>query len=97
MDIFRCSHSNGKPVRSLTVKVGGLSPAEEMIQLSLFQEDQKAQRQADIDRTVDGIRAKYGFFSIRRAVTLVGPALYLDAKGDHVIHPVSFLGTLSQE
>ena len=40
------------------------------------------------------IRAKYGYFSIRRAITLVDPPLDLDAKGDHIIHPVGFLGTM---
>ena len=94
MDIFRHSHTGGKPVRSLSVKVTGLAPADETTQLSLFPEERKAQRRADIDRTIDKIRAKYGYFSIRRAITLVDPALDLDAKGDHIIHPVGFLGTL---
>ena len=66
-----------------------------MEQLSLFPEEQKAQRRAAIDRVVDSIRAKYGFFAIRRAVTLLDPALDLDAKGDHIIHPIGFLGTLN--
>lgn len=94
MDIFRRSHTDGRPVRSLSVKVSGLAPADEMTQLSLFPEERKAQHRADIDRTIDKIRAKYGYFSIRRAITLVDPALDLDAKGDHIIHPVGFLGTL---
>ena len=66
-----------------------------MDQLSLFPEIQKEQRRKDIDRVVDQISAKYGYFSIRRAVTLLDPALDLDARGDHVIHPVGLLGTLS--
>ena len=65
-----------------------------MTQLSLFPEERKAQRRADIDRTLDRIRAKYGYFSIRRAITPIDPALDLDARGDHIIHPVGFLGTL---
>ena len=65
-----------------------------MTQLSLFPEERKAQRRADIDRAIDKIRAKYGYFSIRRAITLIAPALDLDARGDHTIHPVGFLGTL---
>jgi DNA polymerase-4 len=94
MDVFRHSHTSGKPVRSLSVKVTGLAPADEMTQLSLFSEERKAQRRTDIDRVIDRIRAKYGYFSIRRAITLLDPALDLDAKGDHTIHPVGFLGTL---
>ena len=94
VDIFRHSYTNGRPVRSLSVKASGLSPADGMTQLSLFPEERKAQRRADIDRAIDKIRAKYGYFSIRRAITLIAPALDLDARGDHTIHPVGFLGTL---
>ncbi len=54
-------------------------------------EERKAQRRADIDRAIDRVRAKYDYFSIRRAITLIDPALDLD---DHIIHPVGFLGTL---
>ncbi len=65
-----------------------------MEQLSLFPEEQKAQRRAAIDRTLDRLRGKYGDCSIRRAIVLVDPALELDARGEHIIHPVGFLGTL---
>ena len=60
------------------------------MQLSLFPEVQKAQRRADIDRALDKIRGKYGYHSIRRAITLVDPTLDLDAKGEHIIHPIGF-------
>ena len=65
-----------------------------MEQLSLFPEEQKAQRRAAIDRTLDRLRGKYGYFCIRRGITLVDPVLDLDARGEHIIHPVGFLGTL---
>lgn len=93
--LVRRGQFSGIPIRSLSVKAGGLSPVDEMDQMSLFPEIQKAQCRADIDRAVDKIRAKYGYFSIRRAVTLLDPVLDLDARGDHVIHPVGLLGTLS--
>lgn len=35
-----------------------------------------------------GIRSKYGYESVRRGLQLVHPELDLDAKGDHIIHPV---------
>ena len=94
--LYLTHYRGGIPVRSLSVKASGLAPAEEMEQLSLFPEEQKAQRRAAIDRAVDSIRAKYGFFAIRRAVTLLDPALDLDAKGEHIIHPIGFLGTLDK-
>ena len=70
-------------------------PADGVVQLSLFPEEQKAQRRADIDRTLDKIRDKYGYSSIHRAIMLVDPDLDLDAKGEHIIHPIGFLGTLN--
>lgn len=93
-EIFLHSPAAYRPVRSLSVQVSGLVPADEMTQLSLFPEERKTQRRADIDRTLDRIRARYGYFSIRRAVTLLDPTLDLDVRGEHIIHPVGFLGTL---
>lgn len=95
MALFQAHHTGGVPVRSLSIKASGLAPAEDMEQLSLFPEEQKVQRRAAIDRTVDAIRAKYGYFSVRRAVTLLDQTLDLDAKGEHIIHPIGFLGTLN--
>ena len=94
MGLFRRHHTSREPVRSLSVKASGLTPADGVVQLSLFPEEQKAQRRADIDRALDKIRGKYGYHSIRRAITLVDPTLDLDAKGEHIIHPIGFLGTL---
>ena len=77
-------------------RASGLTPADGIVQLSLFPEMQKAQRRSDIDRTLDKIRGRYGYHSIRRAIALVDPALDLDAKGEHIIHPIGFLGTLHE-
>ena len=96
MELFRRHHTSREPVRSLSVKASGLTPADGVVQLSLFPEEQKAQRRADIDRTLDKIRSKYGYHSIRRAIALVDPALDLDAKEEHIIHPIGFLGTLHE-
>ena len=92
--LFREHHTSGAPIRSLAVKASGLAPAEELAQLSLFPEEQQAQRRSAIDQVVDQVRGKYGYYSIRRAISLLDPALDLDAKGEHVIHPIGFLGTV---
>ena len=96
MDIFNQSLVSGIPVRSLSLKASGLTPAEKMEQMSLFPEDQKIQRRTMIDQTLDKLRRKYGHFCIRRGITLIDPTLDLDAKGEHIIHPIGFLGTLSR-
>ena len=89
--LFRRHHTGREPVRSLLVKASGLTPADGVVQLSLFPEEQKAQRRADIDRALDKIRGKYGYRSIRWAIALVDPALDLDAKEEHIINPTGFL------
>ena len=91
--LFQDNHP-AKPVRSLSVRACGLSLEAEAAQFSLFPEENRARRHTDLERAVDRIREKYGYHSIRRGVTLLDPALDLDAKGDHIIHPVGFLGTL---
>lgn len=90
-----CTNRPSRPVRSLSVRACGLSPAEETPQLSLFPEDVKRRKREDLEQTVDRIRAKYGYTGIRRGIQLLDPALDLDAKGSHIIHPIGFLGTLS--
>lgn len=82
------------PVRSLSVRASGLEILPEAVQLSFFPEDIRRQRKTDLERAMDCIREKYGYTSIRRSVMLTDPALDLDAKGSHIIHPVGFLGTL---
>lgn len=84
----------GKPVRSLSVRASGLEVEEEAPQLSLFADDIRRQRHTDLERAMDRIRGKYGYESIRRGIMLTDPALDLDAKGGHIIHPIGFLGTL---
>ena len=83
-----------RPVRSLAVRGSGLVPAGGGAQLSLFAEEARSLRRTDLERAMDRIRARYGHHSIRRAVALTDPALDLDAKAEHIIHPIGFLGTL---
>ena len=82
-----------RPVRSLSVRGSGLTPAGP-VQLSMLPDEQRSLRRTDQERAMDKIRGKYGYQSIRRGVTLLDPSLDLDAMGDHIIHPIGFLGTL---
>ena len=93
--LFAAHHPPGVPVRSMSVRAAALRPADAMVQLSLFDEDARSQKRDDLERAVDAIRSRYGYHSVQRALMLTDPALNLDAKRDHIIHPVGFLGTLS--
>ena len=92
-----CANRPARPVRSLSVRAAGLAPADEAPQLSLFPEDVRRQKREDLERAVDSIRARYGYTGIRRGIQLLDPALDLDAKGSHIIHPIGFLGTLARD
>lgn len=83
-----------RPVRSLSLRACDLELEEESPQLSLFPEDGRSQHRMELDRTMDRIRTKYGYKSIRRGIMLIAPTLDLDAQRDHIIHPIGFLGTL---
>lgn len=90
MDLYRRNRPD-RPIRSLSLRAGGLGLEDEAPQLSLFPEDNRSQRRMELERTVDSIRGKYGYASIRRGIMLKSPELDLDAQRDHVIHPVGFL------
>lgn len=89
--LYKAHHLSGKPVRSLSVRALGLVPADE--QLSLFPEEQARRKEHDLESVLDKVRSKYGYQSIRRGLALLEPKLDLDAKSEHIIHPVGFLGT----
>lgn len=79
-------------MRSLSLRAVGLVPDEG--QLSLFPEEQTRQKEHTLETVIYRIRSKYGYRSIRRGITLLSPELDLDAKGEHMIFPTGFLGTL---
>lgn len=92
LGLYRRHHAEEKPVRSLSLRAVGPVPDEG--QLSLFPDEQARQKEHTLETVIDRIRSKYGYRSIRRGITLLSPELDLDAKGEHVIFPAGFLGTL---
>lgn len=74
------SNRPGRPVRSLSVRVSGLSPSEDAPQLSFLPEDEKHLKQDDLERAKDMIQRKYGYSSIRRGILLTDPALDLNIR-----------------
>lgn len=79
------------PIRSIGVRGCKLSPAGE-VQLSLLPEEQRAQKCSAIERTVDDLRARFGYGCVQRGILLADPFLAgVNPKDDHVIHPVGFV------
>ncbi|MEA4890180.1 MAG: DNA polymerase IV [Clostridiaceae bacterium] len=82
-----------RPIRSLGVRGCELVTAAEGIQLSFFSRPDEYQRQKSLEQTIDGIRHRYGYFSIQRGMMLSDRHLSgFDPKVEHTVHPVAFPG-----
>lgn len=83
-------HTNGKPIRSLSVRACDLEPVD-YVQLSLLPDIQKLENQERLETAVDEVRNRFGHFSLQKGIMLTDRDLSnLDPKGEHIIHPLSF-------
>ena len=81
------------PVRSIGIRSTGLVTADSYLQMSLFEEDIRRDRGEQLDAAIDQIRARYGYMTVRRALTLTDPVLgKINPKDDHTVHPVGYFG-----
>ena len=89
--LFKRHYRWEKPIRSLGVRGSDLVTEEIPVQLDLFHSEERREKQEVLDRTVDEIRRRFGYFSIQRAFMYRDrPLMKLDAKGEHTVHPVGF-------
>lgn len=92
-DLFQSRYHWEKPVRSIGVRGSGLVQAVAGTQLSLYQGAIKRDKWERIDAAVDSLRERYGYMSIRRAVTCTDSQLgVINPKDDHTVHPVGYFG-----
>ncbi len=83
-------HTNGKPIRSLSVRACDLEPVD-FVQLSLLPDVEKLQKQEELEAAMDSLRNRFGHFSVQKGIMLCDTELSnLDPKNDHIIHPMSF-------
>ncbi len=91
MELLRGQYGWQKPLRSIGVRGAELAPAASPFQLSMFENAEKLEKLENLERAVDDIRRRFGYYSISRAAVLSDPTLTnINAKDDHVIHPVGF-------
>lgn len=89
LELFREHYRWDKPIRSIGVRGADLVTAGELLQLDLF-DPGKAGAEA-LEQAVDGLRRRFGPYSIQRCTLLQDRKLTaFNPKDDHVIHPVSF-------
>ena len=78
------------PVRTLGVRASNLTE-DRVTQMSLLPDVATIQRHEQAERAIDGLRKRYGNFTVRRAVMLNDKRLAgINPLEDHVIHPVSY-------
>ena len=83
-------YTNGKPIRSLSVRACDLKPMD-FVQLSLLPDAAKLQKQEELETEIDNLRNRFGHFSVQKGMMLCDTELSnLDPKNDHIIHSMSF-------
>lgn len=90
ISLFRENYDWSSPIRSMGVRVTGLSLARPE-QLAFFPEEQLRQQLTNLDHTIDELRRRYGYEAIKRGLFITDRLGELDAKSDHIIAPISFL------
>lgn len=92
-ELFRANYHWDKPVRSVGVRGAELVSADIGVQTSLLGDDAKREKWERIDTAVDHLRQRYGYMSVRRAVTCADPLLgRVNPKDDHTVHPIGYFG-----
>lgn len=91
IEIVRREYAFHKPLRSIGVSVSQLEKAGSTWQLSLFEDEEKLEKQRKIELAMDDIRRRFGHHSIKRGIMSVDERLsQADPKNEHVIGPVSY-------
>lgn len=89
-ELFKKHYRWEHPIRSLGVRGADLVMEDIPVQLDLFDNQEKREKLERLDRAVDEIRRRFGYFSIQRAAMYQDKVLsHLDA-GTHTVHPHSY-------
>ena len=92
-DLFKRNYSWKHPIRSIGVRGAGLVLASDFSQLSFFPDAIHHERREQLDYAIDGIRERYGYLSIQRALVYSDPTLSGINPKEHKVHPVGFFTT----
>ena len=92
LKLFAKRYQSGFPYRSMGISCSQLSPLDEPVQVDMFGEDESRRKQEALERSIDGLRSRFGHQVIRRGVILSDMAYAeINPKEEHIIHPVGFL------
>ena len=90
--LFEQRYRFGFPFRSMGINCSQLSALDAPVQVDMFGEDERRVKQEQLERSIDGLRSRFGHQVIRRGIIL-GDLSYseINPKEEHIIHPVGFL------
>ncbi|MCL1829599.1 MAG: hypothetical protein FWG32_08955, partial [Oscillospiraceae bacterium] len=92
MTLLRTHYRWEKPLRSIGIRGTNLIPQSEVRQLSIFDDEKKRERMERLEYTIDDIRRRFGHSAVNRALLMSDGRLgRLDAKADHIMHPIGYL------
>lgn len=92
MHIFKENYNWNKPIRSIGVRVADLVTDTVPVQLDLFNNQERRERQHKMDLAVDEIRRRFGYYSIQRGMMYQDRRLSsVNAKDDHTVHPHGYM------
>ena len=89
-EIFLDNWKWEKPIRSIGVRATDLVTADTYVQLSLFYDEKQKLKEEQLEYSIDGIRKRFGHYSVQRALLLKDKALNANPIEENVIFPVSY-------
>ena len=90
--LFEQRYRFGFPFRSMGINCSQLSPLDAPVQVDMFGEDERHVKQEQLERSIDGLRSRFGHQVIRRGIVLSDLSYSeINPKEEHIIHPVGFL------
>ena len=90
--LFEQRYRFGFPFRSMGINCSQLSPLDAPVQVDMFGEDERRVKQEKLERSIDGLRSRFGHQVIRRGIVLSDLSYSeINPKEEHIIHPVGFL------
>lgn len=90
-ELIKNNYDFSIPLRSVSVSLSHLCFESEKVQFSLFEDEMSRQKRYCLEKTIDQIRLRYGFGSVKRCSMLLDEELSdFDPKGSHIIFPVGY-------
>lgn len=91
MALFRANYRWDRPVRSIGVSVTDFEHDSVCTQLDFYTDESRREKLEALDRTLDGLKQRFGNFTVQRATLLKDkPLTQFNPYEDHCIHPVGY-------